>query len=504
MGERKSAKELLKRLEDFTLYAPFALKIRTKSNSLAPFVLNRVQLHIHDLLEQQKRETGKVRAMLLKGRQQGCSTYVEGRYYHITSRRFGWQTFILTHEDQATQNLFKMAKRYHEHCPQKIRPSTGASNAIELLFDKLDSGYKLGTAKTKGTGRSATIQCFHGSEVAFWQNAADHAAGIFQAIPDANGTESILESTANGMGNFFHAAWRDAEAGISDYMPIFIPWYWQQEYRRTPKAGFELTTEEETYLTLWGLDLAQMAWRRAKIVELKDPTLFKQEYPSHPAEAFQITGEETFIKAEKILQARRNRIESPIGAVVAGFDPDAGGTDGASMIFRKGQKAFGLSRYKNLDAMAQVGKCVTVLNKNHDPYVAMLFIDASADGIIARLREMGYSSRITAVFFGGRADDEQRYKNKRNEMWDRMDQWLNDVIPVEIPDDDTLHADLMSPRFTYDSNHNRVLESKQQIKNRGLRSPNDADALALTFAYPMAEHQPEPPEIYRGPRSWMM
>ena len=81
-----------------------------------------------------------------------------------------------------------------------------------MFFDKLDSGYKVGTAGTKGVGRSSTIQLFHGSEVAFWPHADAHAAGVLQAVPDVEGTEVILESTANGVGNLFHELWTNPKA----------------------------------------------------------------------------------------------------------------------------------------------------------------------------------------------------------------------------------------------------------------------------------------------------
>lgn len=193
--------------DELEFYARNCLKIRTKTGEVEPFLFNKAQRYIHERLEGQKAETGRVRALILKGRQQGCSTYVGGRYYHNTSWAKGRRTFILTHEDAATQNLFEMVNRYHEHCPVFVRPSTGAANAKELFFDKLDSGYKVGTAGTKGVGRSSTIQLFHGSEVAFWPHAETHAAGVLQAVPDAPGTEVILESTANGLGNFFHQKW---------------------------------------------------------------------------------------------------------------------------------------------------------------------------------------------------------------------------------------------------------------------------------------------------------
>jgi hypothetical protein len=157
----------LKLRDDFAYYAAKCLKIRSKSGAIEPLILNRAQLHVHERLEAQKATTGRVRALILKGRQQGCSTYVEGRYYHRVSHGRGLRAFILTHEDAATQNLFEMVTRYHEHCHPLVKPSTGSANAKELNFDGLDSAYKVGTAGTKGVGRSSTLQLFHGSEVGF-------------------------------------------------------------------------------------------------------------------------------------------------------------------------------------------------------------------------------------------------------------------------------------------------------------------------------------------------
>ena len=152
--------------DDFEYYAPRCLKIRTKSGKVQPFRLNAAQIYLHTQLEQQKAKTGKVRALVLKGRQQGCSTYVEGRFFQQTTHRRGTKAFILTHLDEATANLFGMAKRFYENCPEVVRPSLLASNAKELAFDRLDSGYKVSTAGSKGTGRSDTCKfaCNTGSD----------------------------------------------------------------------------------------------------------------------------------------------------------------------------------------------------------------------------------------------------------------------------------------------------------------------------------------------------
>ena len=91
----------------------------------------------------------------------------------------------------ATQNLFEMVERFHAHCPPEQKQRTATANAKELSFDALDSGYKIGTAGTKGVGRSSTIQLFHGSEVAFWPHAATHAAGVLQAVPDLPASRQV-------------------------------------------------------------------------------------------------------------------------------------------------------------------------------------------------------------------------------------------------------------------------------------------------------------------------
>src|SRR5262249_2534907 len=190
------------RLRDYAFFARDILRIRPKTGAIESFVFNRAQQYIHEKLEAQLASLGRVRALILKGRQQGCSTYIGGRYYHRASRNKGLRVYILTHEHQATQNLFEVVERFHLNCPDAERPSTGAANAKELYFDKLDSGYKVGPAGTKGVGRFSTIQLFHGSEVAFWPHADTHAAGVLQAVPNEAGTEIVLESTANGVGNF--------------------------------------------------------------------------------------------------------------------------------------------------------------------------------------------------------------------------------------------------------------------------------------------------------------
>jgi transcriptional regulator with XRE-family HTH domain len=481
---------------DYAFFAGEILRIRTKSGAIAPLVFNRAQQHIHAALEAQRADLGRVRALILKGRQQGCSTYIGGRYYHRTGRNRGLRAFILTHEHRATQNLFEMVERFHANCPNAEKPLTGAANAEELTFDALDSGFKVGTAGTKGVGRSATIQLFHGSEVAFWPFAETHAAGVLQAVPNQPGTEIILESTANGVGNFFHKKWREAETGRSEYLAIFVPWHWQDEYRLPAGKAFKLDPEESEYAGLYGLDPGQMVWRRGKIDELGDPLLFKQEYPATAAEAFQMSGHDSYLAPILIARARKAR-HVAAGPLVIGFDPAWKGGDRHSMAWRQGRCVTKIVSRRSLDTMEAAGWAKQVIDAEK-PKKFFVDVGGVGAGVYDRLQEWGepYASIVTAVNFGSAPreppplDEHGRPSggplNRRAEMWMKSREWLEDPAGAQIPDSDSLQADACGPCYTYDSNTRLVLESKDNMRRRGFSSPDEWDAVALTFAEPLA------------------
>jgi len=249
---KQEAFKLLTR--DFVLFCRTQLVIRTKAGDLIPLALNKAQLYALGQINDQLARTGKVRKIIVKGRQQGISTFIEAFLFWITIFNFGLRTFILTHEKEATKNLFDMVFRYYENLPIDLKPETEVENANELYFKGIDSGYKIGTARNKGVGRSQTIQLFHGSECAFWQNADEHAAGILQSVPLADDTYIFLESTANGIANFFYDKYKESLMIESDDELIFIPWYWQDEYRKTLPEGFKITEDEAELKTLYNLD----------------------------------------------------------------------------------------------------------------------------------------------------------------------------------------------------------------------------------------------------------
>lgn len=481
-----SKEETVRRLRaEFPFYAINALKIKAKSGQIIPFRLNRAQLHIHEALERQRAETGKVRALILKGRQQGASTYTEGRFYWKTSLNDGLTAFILTHEDKATQNIFGMARLYHDNVPAAVKPATSAESANEMSFTARQSRYAVGTARTHGTGRSFTVQLFHGSEVAFWPNAKDHLAGLGQAVPNERSTEIILESTANGVGNEFYGMCQDAMRGISDYQMIFVPWFWQPEYALPIPAGFVLDADEAEYAEQHGLSAQQMAWRRQKIVDdfRSDIALFDQEYPATPALAFRKSSTNSLIPLALVERAMGTQVV-PLDTApkILGVDVAEYGDDDTALAPRQGRKVFPIERFHGKGPMEVVG---LVANRADVWRPDAINVDCTGigSGVADRLSELGYP--VNRIHFGERAIEEAQYVIRRDEMWGEMQKWLEDA-PNELPKDDLLASDLVGPSYNYDSSRRLKLERKEDMKKRGLKSPDSGDAVALTFAVPMA------------------
>jgi len=502
--------ELFQRLkDDFKYYAPRCLKIRTKEDGVKPFELNDAQAYIHEIAEQQQLETGRVRIIVLKGRQQGMSTYIEGRFYHKVTHQEGQRAYILTHQGDATNNLFAMVARYHENCPPEVRPHTDRDSGKELNFDLIDSGYKVGTAGTKGAGRSSTIQYFHGSEVAFWPHAETHAAGALQAVPTTSG-EVWLESTSEGMGNYFYRMWVQAVAGLNGFIAVFIPWFWQSEYALEVPDGMAWDDDELELLDEFEeMSEENLAWRRMKIAELPDGLAqFKREYPNTPQEAFESAGYRQLISAVNVTRALANGekrhpdgtlVIEARGPMVMGVDPARFGDDRLGIALRQGRVAWDVTGYTHkLDQMEIVAMCRQIMDSLP---IDACFIDVGMGvGVIDRLRELGYD-QVREVNFGSRAFNELEYTNRRNEMWQEMAEWFKDEHVVLLgpgsadaeQKGQALTLDLCAVEYKFNSRNQKIIEEKDQTKARLGLSPDLGDALGLTFAEPVAEYWLEDP-----------
>lgn len=504
--EREKAVRLRLRT-DFEYYAPRCLKIITKKDDLGrsdirPFALNAAQKVLHAAVEKMKAECGYVRIIVLKGRQQGCSTYVEGRFYWKTTMNGGEKTFILTHQEQATDNLFGMAKRYHDNAPPFVQPHVGRSNSKEMVFDRIESRYQVSTAGAKGAGRSATLSNVHGSEVGFWENGSEHLAGLLQAVPLAPGTEVFLESTANGVGNIFHKQWEMAVKGESDFRAVFIPWFIQEEYQRSPPPDFELSADkehvpageltEEDYAEAFKLNDAQMYWRRKKIAELGGGDegffLFKQEYPATPDEAFQKSSANSLLSRLSVIKARKSTVATD-GALIIGVDPAGDGEDSdrTAIVRRRTRRIFGIETFNKLNTMQIAGRIHKII-KQEKPSRVFIDVGGLGVGIVDRLMELeGTAGIVVPVNFGEQANDPVIYVNRKAEMAWTFKEWIEDPGGANIPDDNEVQADLLAtPPDDPDSNQRKRLKSKKWVKKEFGKSPDIFDACCLTFAMPLA------------------
>jgi hypothetical protein len=464
--------------DDLELHCETCMFVKDKGGRRVPVLWNMAQKYIHARIQEQLAKTGKVRAIILKGRQQGASTYIAGRYYGRASINPGIGAFIVAHEQKATDNLFSMVKRYHDNNP--LAPSTSATNAKELVFGELDGGYKLATAGTKDVGRGNTAQLAHLSEFAFWANAQMHMAGLGNTIADEDGTEIIIESTANGTGGGFHAMWQDAEAGIGEYIAIFVPWFWQEEYRTTVNPDLVLSKEDFAYMDTYGLDMEQMQWRFNKIVTYGQgfQWLFDQEYPATAALAFRSATTDPLISPNAVMAAVNSSYRERTGSFLIGCDPAEYGADRTAIAFRHGRTCYRIEYHEKKGPM-EVAGIMAQYWKDMQPDA--IFVDkiGIGSGIVDRLKELGVP--VIGVNSAARADDAERYANKRAEIWYRLKEWIEDG-PNRLPNDVALIADLSAPSYKTASNGARLIESKDDMKKRQMRSPDGADALAMTFA----------------------
>src|SRR5262245_14609193 len=413
---------------DLPYFAQHNLKLRPKAGPLESFRLNAAQVKLHEIIQQQKAKTGRVRVVVLKARQLGCSTYAAARLYHRTINNPGLRCVIIGHERRASSNLFDIVRRFHDNMPEDQRPSTGTSNREELIFDKIDSGYLVSVATGEGTGRSATAQLLHASECAFWESLPLQMASLMQTVPDMDGTEIIIESTANGY-NDFHSLWRKAEAGESEFLPVFLPWSLDPGYKRDVDADFKMDAEESKLAELHKLTPQQIVWRRNKISQLGSAEYFAQEYPLTASEAFISSTFDSFIPASLVIKARAEKVES-YGPLIVGVDPAGMGADRTSIAWRRGRCSTKVESRRGIDTMEVVGWVQRII-KDDKPAKVNIDVGGLGVGVYDRLIELGHSrSLVSAVNFGSKPTeipplDERGLPaggpaNRRSELWFNM------------------------------------------------------------------------------------
>jgi len=329
-------RKALEKIRNPEYYMENYLRIRDKSGRIIDFKFKPAQKELYNIISKERQEGRPVRIVILKARQLGFSTMIEGLYFQNAATHSNIRTLIVAHDVEATSNLFKMNKLFYDELPDFIKPMKKASNAKELLFENptkdslekqknpgLKSSIKCVPATGSGVGRSSTLTNVHASEVAFWGNMRETFTALFSAVPDDKNTSIILETTPNGY-NSFKEFWDDAVAGKNGFMALFFPWYEEPGYVRPVPPGFERTSEEESLKNTYNLSDEQLCWRRWCIANTMagDEEKFKQEYPSCPEEAFLMSGNPFFDNKVVILRLNEEKKQPIRGRYIFEEGPD--------------------------------------------------------------------------------------------------------------------------------------------------------------------------------------
>lgn len=166
--------------------------------------------------------------------------------------------------------------------------------------------------------------------------------------------------------------------------------------------------------------------------------------------------------------------------VVLGVDVARFGSDESSCVKRQGPAVWKPKTWRNLRTTQLAGQVAQLIN-THNPDAVFIDAGAMGAGVIDQLLVLKYP--VIAVDFGGKPFD-GRYLNRRAEMWMLMADWVKDY--ASLPADPTLQGELPGPKYWMTPKGQLQLESKEQMRERGVPSPNRADSLALTFAAPVA------------------
>jgi hypothetical protein len=208
---------------------------------------------------------------------------------------------------------------------------------------------------------------------------------------------------------------------------------------------------------------------------------------------FPSSGDQQFIPSDLVdaaIERGRHAVAEDIdmtAPLVVGIDFARSGDDKSVIRARRGRHAYKPHKFRERNSMKAAAIITNILDQaevhwNSKPDA--VFGDGGGIGgpIIDRLNQLGRG--VIEIQFGGKADEPTKWANKRIEMWAGVRDWLAGGV---LDDDPELRDDLIGPEYHH---HGRtdalVLESKQDMKDRGLASPDDGDALALTFALPVA------------------
>lgn len=299
---------------DFEYWAATCALIRGReSENLIPFILRGPQRKLLKVLVDDLFANKPVRIVLLKARQWGGSTLTQQFFAWIQIfHRKNWNSVIAAHTQTAAQGIREMFATMADNHPKDVfdveLKAYAGTQHTKILRDR-GCVISVGSIMNPNALRSSSLKMMHCSEVGMWKDtpkrkAADFITSMKSSVPRIPYTCIVLESTAKGVGDYFHKTWLEAEQGESGYRPVFVAWfemteYWEAFLDEEEKIRFvQSMTQKELYRFECGATLEGLKWYRAERKEQPSDWIMQEEFPSTPEEAFISSGRLVFDLAD--------------------------------------------------------------------------------------------------------------------------------------------------------------------------------------------------------------
>jgi hypothetical protein len=397
---------------------------------------------------------GERKISIRSGHGVGKSTAASWAMLHFVLTRYPSKVVVTAPtSSQLYDALFAELKRWHKELPDAWR---------ELLDPKTDR-IELKASPTEAfisarTSRAEQPEALQGVHADYVMLVADEASGIPESVFEAaagsmsghNAVTILLGNPTKSSGFFF-----DTHHRLKDE-------WWT---RRVSCHDSKRVSKEY---------IADMAARYGE-----DSNAFRVRVLGE----FPRSDDDTLIGVE-LVDSAFHRDVSPTSeaAIVWGLDVARFGTDATALCKRQGNTVSEIRKWRNLDLMQTTGAVVAeyeAMRLEDRPIEILVDSIGLGAGVVDRLRELNLPARGINVSESPAMGT--IYTNLRAELWGKMKAWL-EKRDCKLPKDESLLAELVAPRYAFNSNGKMKLESKDEMRKRGLGSPDMADALALTFA----------------------
>ena len=317
--------------------------------SIIPFRFNNVQeIYYEWLCKKYLKPSGRrlrfqgVREVMMKSRQFGGSTLIQGIIAHDTMTFKGTESHIYCQDSEFSSRMLEKPKLFHEMMPEKFRPKTTKNNTKRMVFtngSSINTGTPgVGKQKARKAGRSLNLRNLHASEVSDWPNAATTMTGLTESIP-SNGN-AWIEFSPRTAGDYCHNMFLKGKPGVRNrvWTSRFFPWYWFENYQRHPiQDGITseefistITPEEYEVKEKYNLSIPQLYWRRRKIAEKGfDLFTFLQEYPEDEEGCLESVGQVIFPEEVRFSDGCPQRDAIPGHVHAIGVDTALGDDSGS-------------------------------------------------------------------------------------------------------------------------------------------------------------------------------